>query len=196
MWALGASFYYLCMGKPVAEYHSGSWSHSWKEVMGFKCPSVVWPHHRLLNQIITAALMRDHKKRPSAAELLQVSGGPMHARNRLFIACSQMLEDFDETKEDLDSSKKRELGDTLPGSLYDEEDMEADANDGVPDPPASVEKPAKKKKTREAAVEAAPKAPAARKAKKTQVAKVKAAAAAKARPPPRYPLRNRMNNPL
>jgi hypothetical protein len=32
VWALGASFYYLCMGKPVAEYHSGSWSHSWKEV--------------------------------------------------------------------------------------------------------------------------------------------------------------------
>ena len=71
VWALGASFYYLCMGKPVANFEPGaSWSHSWKEVMKFVCPSVVWPHHPLLNTIITSALNRDHEKRPSAAELL------------------------------------------------------------------------------------------------------------------------------
>jgi serine/threonine protein kinase len=73
VWALGASFYYLCSGKHVAPFQpGGSWTRSWKEVMKFQCPEVVWPHHALLNGIITAALARDHEKRPSAAELLSM----------------------------------------------------------------------------------------------------------------------------
>jgi hypothetical protein len=107
-----------------------------------------------------------------------------------------MLEGFDESKEDPLGPKKREIGDTL---SFEEDEVEADANDGVPDPPPSIQKPAKKKKTREVVEPDSPPpvakaAPApAKKAKKTQVAKVKAAAT-KTRPPPRYPLRNRLNN--
>ncbi len=73
VWALGASFYYLCTGKHVASFlPGGSWSRSWKEVMKFQCPDVVWSHHALLNAVITAALSKDHEKRPSAAELLEM----------------------------------------------------------------------------------------------------------------------------
>lgn len=73
VWALGASFYYLCTGEHIAEHHSGkSWSRSWKEVMKFQCPKVVWAQHPLLNRIITLALTKDHEKRPSAAELLEM----------------------------------------------------------------------------------------------------------------------------
>ncbi len=57
----------------MASFQPGaSWSHSWKEVMKFQCPDVVWPHHALLNTIVTSALNKDHEKRPSAAELLEM----------------------------------------------------------------------------------------------------------------------------
>lgn len=56
----------------MAKYHSGSWSHSWREVLKFSCPATVWPHDAVLNEVIRAALIKDHTKRPSATELLSM----------------------------------------------------------------------------------------------------------------------------
>lgn len=165
VWALGASFYYLCMGKPIAKHvPGGSWSQSWKEVLEFKCPDVVWPHSHFLNKIITLALSKDHEARPSAQELLK------------------MLLDGWESSKDSDTSAAQDAGTPVASAGKGRKRVRAEPKVAVgsppPEPAAPAPAPAAAKKKATAGTK---KQAVAKNGKPVEVGKA------------RYPLRNRQN---
>jgi hypothetical protein len=70
IWGFGASLFYLCTGQEIADLDESDPENSFRQIMAFRCPKVVYDDSRELNQMILSMLTIDYKEQLTAQQLL------------------------------------------------------------------------------------------------------------------------------